>query len=291
MKPARKPQLQSEQLRSRLKVKQIASRNLLVERHPHVVRLLTSGVLAGSLMLSSGPLSTVAALPSTSENRTVSAPDELRRQIADQLSRQLPSPPGPLSFGQETALSDLFHRTWGIHSMAELEGNRLNTAYGLIGAEQHLPRYPGDTAAAHGGQFINSGITPGRGAWGYFAPSRQQLTADLVEKERYYVAVQTLYLPDWTIRLSYLRDWYKYRKVLVVNPQNGKAVVAVVGDAGPASWTGKHFGGSPEIMAYLGLNVGKQKGPVVLFFVDDPGDNIPLGPLEYNLEQPLLLPG
>jgi hypothetical protein len=44
-------------------------------------------------------------------------------------------------------------------------------------------------------------------------------------------------------------------------------------------------------MDYLDLNVGKQKGPVILFFVDDPTDGIPLGPLEYNLERPpLLLP-
>ena len=85
------------------------------------------------------------------------------------------------------------------------------------------------------------------------------------KKEKYYVAVQTLYLPDWTTRLAYLRDWYKYRKVVVTNPVNGKTIIAVVDDSGPSWWTGKHFGGSPEIMAYLGLNVGMQKGPVVLF--------------------------
>ncbi len=43
-------------------------------------------------------------------------------------------------------------------------------------------------------------------------------------------------------------------------------------------------------MAYLNLNVGKQKGPVVLYFVDDPDGNVSLGPLEYNLlEKPKLL--
>ena len=96
--------------------------------------------------------------------------------------------------------------------------------------------------------------------------SKDELTNDLILKEKYYVAVQTLYLPDWEKRLSYLRDWYKYRKVLVVNPVNGKTVVADVADSGPADWTGKQFGGSPEAMAYLGLNVGMQKGPVIVFF-------------------------
>jgi hypothetical protein len=103
------------------------------------------------------------------------------------------------------------------------------------------------------------------------------------------VAVQTLYLSDWETRLPYLRDWYKFRKVLVVNPKNGKAVVADIADSGPAIWTGKQFGGSPEVMDYLESKDGRQRGPVVLFFVDDPGDKVPLGPLEYNLEQPQLL--
>ena len=56
--------------------------------------------------------------------------------------------------------------------------------------------------------------------------------------------------------------------------------MAVIGDSGPAAWTGKHFGGSPEVMAYLELNRGKQKGAVILFFVDDQNNKVPLGPLE-----------
>ena len=93
--------------------------------------------------------------------------------------------------------------------------------------------------------------------------------------------MQTLYLPDWGRRQPYLRDWYKYRKVLIVNTDNGNAVVAAIADAGPAAWTGKHFGGSPEVMDYLG-GARYKKGPVLVFFVDDPEDNVPLGPVEYN---------
>lgn len=51
---------------------------------------------------------------------------------------------------------------------------------------------------------------------------------------------------------TYLRDWYKHRKVLIVNTENGNAVVAAIGDSGPAAWTGKQFGGSPEVMEHLG---------------------------------------
>ena len=115
------------------------------------------------------------------------------------------------------------------------------------------------------------------------------MTPDLEAREKYYVAVQTLYLPDWSARLAYLRDWYKFRKMVVVNPRNGRVVVADIADSGPSWWTGKKFGGSPEVMDYLQLQDGRQKGAVVMFFVDDPQNQVPLGPLEYNLENPALL--
>ena len=282
-----KPALNSEKLRSKLKLKHLTTRTTLLAHHPHVAKFLASSALAGTLLLTPGQSTpTFAALPASSISQTSSF--DLHQHLADRLKEILPGQVQPLSVDQEAQISQTLHDIYGIHAAAQLEGNHLNTSYGLIGAEQHLPRFPGDTVDQHGA-ILKAGITPGRGAWGYFTQSRDQLTPDLVEKEKYYAVVQTLYLPDWTTRLSYLRDWYKFRKVLIVNTQTGKTIVASIADSGPAAWTGKHYGGSPEVMAYLGLNVGKQKGPVVLFFVDDPADQIPLGPLEYNLENPPLL--
>ena len=124
-------------------------------------------------------------------------------------------------------------------------------------------------------------MAPGLGAWGYFASNQATLTANLVDTEKWYAVVQTLYLPDWDKRLKYLIDWYKYRKLLIVNTDNGNAVVAAIADAGPAAWTGKSFGGSPEVMEYLG-GPRYKKGPVLVFFVDDPNNQVPLGPVDYN---------
>lgn len=297
------PALNSDLLRSRLKLKRLQSESALRDRHPqafgllqsaglrpgqlraHATRLLAAGSAAATLYFSpTVPLSTQAALPPASQNRGLT-PDQSHPLLSDELSQILPPAVIPLTPVQEEQISSALHSLYGIHASAELEGNRLNRSYGLIGAEQHLPRFPGDIAAAHG-SFIKSGITPGRSAWGHFVSSRKDLTPEVINREKYYFAVQTLYLPDWSARLAYLRDWYKHRKMIAINSKNGKAVVGVVADSGPAAWTGKHFGGSPEIMAYLGLNVGKQKGPVIMFFVDDPQDKVPLGPLEYNLENP-----
>ena len=246
----------------------------------HAARLATTGALAGAMLLAPPIAQQVRSATSAIAQMTS---QQLQQKLTEQLTNILPKEMSSLVPGQEEQISKIVQNLWGIRAVAELDGERLNRSYGFIGAEQHLPRFPGDSLDQHDG-FQRSGITPGLGAWGYFAPNKQSLTQDLIDKEKWYVAVQTLYLPDWNTRFRYLRDWYQYRKVLVVNPTNGKTVAAAVADAGPANWTGKHYGGSPEVMAYLGLNVGMQKGAVVLFFVDDPNNEVPLGPVEYNLK-------
>ncbi|MCX6791511.1 MAG: hypothetical protein NT149_00545 [Candidatus Gottesmanbacteria bacterium] len=266
------------------------SQKKLRKRHPHAVTFFRKhGITPGQIrqhaakvaasvgltgaMLFAQPL-TQQVLSTPAHQLAVFNADQLRRELSNQLATLLPKDVTPLTAAQEDAISNEIKTVWGIEATASLQGERLNRSYGLIGAEQHLARFPGDSV---------ENMAPGRGAWGYFAQTEDSLTQDLIQKEKWYVAVQTLYLPDWQLRLNYLRDWYKYRKVMVVNPANGKTVVADVADSGPADFTGKQYGGSPEVMAYLGLNVGPQKGPVVLFFVNDPNNEIPLGPVEYNV--------
>jgi len=68
--------------------------------------------------------------------------------------------------------------------------------------------------------------------------------------------------------------------MLVINPQNGKAIVADIADAGPSPWTGKQLGGSPEVMNLLGEILMDHKWrSFYIFFIDDPNDTIPLGPV------------
>lgn len=254
----------------------------------HSTKLLTAGTLAGAMLIGSPGENLqlqapelVRELVSNLTDAGSAVVEDPKKSLLSEFKRILPEKVRPLARDEEKNIGLLIEKATGIRARATLEGEHLNTSYGLIGAEQHLPRFPGDTVAGHD-EYQRSGVTPGRGAWGYFAYSRNQLTKEDILREKYYVAVQTLYLSDWEKRLPYLVSWYKYRKVIVVNTVNGEAVVAVVADAGPAAWTGKHFGGSPEVMAHLKLNVGKQKGPVLLFFVDDPDNKVPLGPVDYG---------
>jgi hypothetical protein len=272
-------------LRNKLKLKSIQEKLKFHEKFPeHSAKILATTALTSALLLN----------PVTGKNFPAHAPTQASNislkvsQVSTQeillqeIKTILPEKTKPLTLEQEKKLSTVFSSAMGIKAVGTLEGEHLNTTYGLIGAEQHLRRYPGDVNSNHGtGTILKEGMAPGLGAWGYFAPSRDKLTPDLIEGEKWYVVVQTLYLPDWSKRLAYLRDWYKYRKVLVVNTLNGNAVVGDIADSGPAKWTGKSFGGGPEVMEYLG-GPRYKVGPVLLFFLDDPENKIPLGPVGYN---------
>lgn len=196
--------------------------------------------------------------------------------LISDLSSLLPKDVQPLTKDEEEKITNVLSRDFGFKVIAELEGKRLNRNYGLIGAEQHLARYPGDSIDTHFSseeetqQFYSAGMAPGLGAWGYIGDT---------QREKYYIAVPTFLSEGFNERFAEYRDFYKYRKMLVVNPQNGKAIVADIADAGPATFTGKHLGGSPEVMKYLERVDGSGVGPVLYFFIDDTGDTIPLGPV------------
>lgn len=192
-----------------------------------------------------------------------------KENLVYRLSRVLPGKVQDLNAKEEQKVEQILRDTLKVDAKVELNQFRLNTDYGFMGAEQHLPRFVGDTAAQHGA-WVSPGITATRGAWGFVPP----------KLEKYYFAVQTFRSPMWdkNFRLTY--DWFKWRKMIAVNSKTGDAVVGVVADAGPATWTGKQFGGSPEVMEELNLHTGMRKGEVLLFFVDDYEDRVPLGPVQ-----------
>jgi hypothetical protein len=300
-----KKTVSSEVLRQKLKLKHLETKGKLSEKYPevekffkekgikledvrkHSAKIIGAGAITGTLLLN--PSGDPQILPAPNEiieklkdQGKVEGVDTPQKLLVDTLNSVLPKETRPLDRAEEKFLEQLFQNILGVKTRATLEGEHLNTTYGRIGAEQHLRRYPGDVLINHGsGDVLTEGIAPGLGAWGYFAPTKSAFTPQLEETERWYSVVQTLYLPDWNTRQPYLRDWYKHRKVLIVNTDNGNAVITAIADSGPAAWTGKHYGGSPEVMDYLG-GPRYKKGPVILFFVDDPENNVPLGPVEYN---------
>lgn len=309
-KKKRLPVISSDELRKNLKVKHLRTKAALSEAHPkaakfladqgldlsrireHSGKIIGTGLVAGALLAQvpnsadtlpspSDMLREAKYVEESKDKQKNNSIESSRESLTSVLKSTLPEQTRPLYRNEEKFLEFVLLDLTGIKAKASLEGEHLNTTYGKIGIEQHLRRYPGDRLSEHGStKDQKEGMAPGLGAWGYFAPTKEALTPDLIEKEKWYAVVQTMYLPGWNTRQPHLKNWYKYRKVLIVNTENGKVVVAAIADSGPAAWTGKHFGGSPEVMDYLGGDIYK-KGPVLMFFVDDPDNRVPLGPVEY----------
>ena len=241
----------------------------------------TVGSVATALLLTS-PLKSTLAPQQASSFQTIEQIGREKFLISD-LSTLVPNEVRELTPLEEEKLSSVLSRDFGVTVKSGINGIRLNRTYGLIGQEQHLARFPGDSMDLHFAsaedtqKYYLYGMAPGLGAWRYFANSQNEMTAEDNQREKYYIAVPTFLAPGFNDHVKEYGDFFKYRKMLVVNPQNGKAVIADIGDSGPAEWTGKHLGGSPEVMQYLER---VDRTPVLYFFVDDSNNNIPLGPIK-----------
>lgn len=252
------------------------------------LRQIAVGSLQGLMVLS-----TPVGLALSSPQHIIVSDQVLSEQsenaiIAEKLVPLVPKEVRPLTTDEENNITQALESSFGFSVKGKIDGIRLNRSYGLIGGEQHLYRYPGDSLFKHAdsasdwAMYGDAGIAPHLGAWGYFVSSEKELTEKDKAREKYYLAVQTFLAPGFAENVAKYRDFFKYRKMLVVNPVTGGAVVADIADAGPAEFTGKHLGGSPEVMHSLGLSEGPRKGAVLYFFIDDPNDNITLGPKVKN---------
>lgn len=271
-----------EHLRKKWTAKHRHISQTLFDKH---LKHIAAGSLGGLMLM------TMPGVPLPTNNialdnsHKITGTTDKNAKLAADLLDKIPKETRGLDRDEEKEVAEIISKDLGVKVTAELDGKRLNRSYGVIGGEQHLYRYPGDTVQTHArdaqdwAMYGPAGIAPGLGAWGYFSPSKAEFTQEDEERERYYLAVQTFLAPGFSERVREYRDFFKYRKMMVVNPKTGQAVIAVVGDAGPAEWTGKHLGGSPEVMHYLGLASGPRKGPVLYFFIDDPDDKIALGPV------------
>ena len=271
----------NKQLKKHKKAKKYFSKTFLLA---HSLRQRSNQLLA-----SAGLLGTILTTPAISVDQkanyvhSTSSEDEKnsnRLQLKNLLQEKIPHRPHKFTEDESKPIEEQVSSATGVSVKGYLDGQSLNHQVGYIGYEQHLVRYPGDSLVLHD-EELQAGMAPGRGAFGYFASDANSFTTKDYLREKYYCVVQTLYLDNWNKDHVFLKDWYKFRKMMIVNPINGNAVICDIGDAGPAEWTGKQFGGSPEVMKELNLHGGPRKGLILMLFVDDPEDKVPLGPINY----------
>jgi hypothetical protein len=277
-----------EKLREEVEVVQDKAKAWLATHHETLQdvktasqQLVAATSLAGSMIMNKGQVDQMQDLVQAPEDHSqliASITEEEHQAIMAKMQSLVQMPPGHLEKQDELYLEQQLSDMLGFQVTAELEGHRLNHLIGIMGGEQHLKRFPTDTLDQHDA-YRESGIAPNRGAFGWFT-DQGQLTEQAIQREKYYFAVQTLYLPDWNTNHKELKPFYKFRKMIAINPAEEVAVVGVVGDAGPAMWVKKQFGGSPEVIREGKIWSKSSRGRVMLFFVDDPEDKIPLGPIE-----------
>ena len=111
---------------------------------------LASGAV-GALMLTNS-LPSVVATPNIeidqTKAETVQKVDKTD-QMRSQLRLMLPGDVRSLTSNEETIVGHILSTNLGMDVSVEVDGKRLNRSYGLIGAEQHLVRFPGDTMGGH----------------------------------------------------------------------------------------------------------------------------------------------
>jgi hypothetical protein len=165
-----------------------------------------------------------------------------------------------------------------VELLSVLDGVSIPTISGLVGREQHLylnatEANLGRTDAAAAIHYAVSG-TPApaqngmAGGYGAFGANAGYNLP--IEDERYYINMRWNYVtwyeaPDGTCSSvdghpdtcttgynSALKNWHYRKKVIVTNPANGKRIVASIMESGPAIWTNRVSGLSPEAMYVLG---------------------------------------
>lgn len=276
-----------EHLRQKWSQRERSAREGVWDKH---LRKVALGGLGGMIMLNVPGMGIGQTGRVVDNNVQITGSTTKNIQLANDLKKIVPTEVQVLTPAQDKTIVDAIHQDLNISVAPEIDNKRLNRTYGLIGGEQHLYRYPGDTVFAHAhtttdwAMYGSSGIAPGLGAWGYFTSSKEAFSQLDDDRERWYIAVPTFLSPGFAERVAEYRDFYKFRKMLVVNPKTGQAVVADIGDAGPAEFTGKHLGGSPEVMEAIGLAGGPRKGAVLYYFIDDSQADIPLGPVKMPIE-------
>ncbi|OGY25127.1 MAG: hypothetical protein A2Z11_01370 [Candidatus Woykebacteria bacterium RBG_16_43_9] len=244
------------------------------------VTVATSAMVLSAGVAPSGQLPSKELEVKKEINRQVAGSDvevliKARKDVSPQVKKAL----SRVNLYDEKKIEKQLSKILKVPVKAQLDGIRLNATYGIMGYESHLARFPGDNLSTHFQseveykRFAKASMAGGPGAWGYIAPSQKDLTSKDIEKEKYYLVAQTFLSPNWGT--SQAKDWFRHRKMVVVNPQNGRVAIGVLEDAGPEKSTGRAFGGSPEIFEELDLfNSGPR---VLMYFVDDPKDNISLG--------------
>lgn len=217
------------------------------------------------------------ASPSETRKLAENISAEERAAVLDKLRATLLLTPGQIEASSLLYLEQQLTELLGFTVSGSLENHSLTFHTGIIESLPHLRRFPTDSLPMHQ-RYVEAGLAHHRGIYGWFM-SDSSLSAQDELRERYFVSLPISTIPEWQTQTQVTSQWFKYRKVIVINPFDARAVVACVADNKATSHLQYQFGGSPELIREGLFWSPTALGKVCVMFVDDQLDLIPLGPI------------
>lgn len=169
----------------------------------------------------------------------------------------------------------------GFSISTKLENRTLPYTHGSVAALSHYKRTPTDSLSQHDYQYAS--FTDRRSFFGWLNTGLGA-QRDGMQAEKYGVAIPLFSLPDWQTQSATLTKWYAFRKVVLINPTEMIAVVARIADNYPVLTNKYQFGATPETIVAAKCWSQATAGKVLIFFVDDSEQEIPLGPVSLQFQ-------
>lgn len=232
--------------------------------------------LPPTLSTASPPAASAGVAPTSANEQAFQlVTDEEFNSVVTKLQQFVQLPAGHLQKEDELYLEQQLSEVFGFEVLAESENFRLPYTVGVMGARQHLRRFPEDKLADHA-RVPEAGMALRRSAFGWFT-EMGQVTPNMTAAEQYTVSFAAELLPNWATEANHLRDLLRFHKVLVINPLERLAVVAALGDTGPYQELQEQFGGSPELIRDGRIWSIPAQGKVMVFLIHDLENTVPLG--------------
>ena len=187
-------------------------------------------------------------------------------------------PPSQLAGNESLYLEQQLSDLLGFDVATVLDGRQLPHNAATMSALPHQQRSPEDTLEKHR-HHQEAGLQTGRSQFGWFVPNAADSHSNHSQPEEYSVTVQLQYLDEWQSQRQELKKWYRYRKIVVINPFERRATIAAITGVGPTERLQYQCAGSPEVIRETMVWSLASQGKVLLFYVDDPEDTLALGPV------------
>ncbi|MBU0978601.1 MAG: hypothetical protein ABIJ03_00745 [Patescibacteria group bacterium] len=197
---------------------------------------------------------------------------EEHAQILQKLATLAQAPAGQAELPDQLYFEQQLSDMMGLTVTAELENYRLPYTIAHAQALPHYPTHPNDQLSAH--QLEEAGLSQSRSTFGWLTDKDKTY-----QHEAFGVAIPLHKLPDWSTRRSEYLAWFKYRKVVLINPARQKAAVGLITQVGPAHVQRFQVGLSPELIRATQAWHPDSKGKMIILLLDEAGGKSKLGPV------------